>query len=1383
MYNLRGATLDGRAYVRNTPQGPYILNLLRKRTDRLAFTHTPASVLEGSAPRTTSAGAGVSHSHPGVQFSICFCFYRLYANGLGVQAGGIQVFQIHGALFHRTGPLEELEGQMPTYAQLYFHDPQYAARTRLERNPQLQLKTLLRLNEMLHLVKNPYINIYMMAKDRSRHAGSDTQVVLTTGLTLALETGVDRRRENVPTCDEVSLVIPDIAAAETSRPIVLAARNNPRSLFYINAVHPAYLPLHYVLMFPHGDKGWHPNIQLRFIAKADGTERVRDTVSQQSWFRYHLFCRPGNTTIPFAYFRLFQQYLVDAHAVCDQARLYWIKQNQKTLRADLYQGVADAVTSDDGSEVRLGRRIVLPSSYLGGSRFISRCYQDSMAIVRRLGRPTLFITFTATSWWPEVERELGQGDSGVNRADLICRVFYLKMKQLLKELYDGKFGEHLGHVFTIEYQKRGLPHIHLLLFLPAVTRDNFTEPDHIDRNISAEIPSVEEDPNGVLTALVKKFMIHGPCGEYNPYAPCMVLQPGGALPVCSKRFPKPYCAATTVQGDGYPEYRRRRNHRTITVKCRGVDVKVDNSWVVPYNPQLLRKYAAHINIEICGTIHAIKYIHKYIYKGTDRAVLTVSDGDTDEVQQHLTGRYLSPSEAVWRIMKNPVHDEYPAVEQLAVHLEHQQTVYFQEDATVAHVLARLDKSGTTLTAFFEYNARFPTGRHLLYQDFPDSFTWVQASKEWKVRKQGKCIGRMYFCSPVQGERYYLRLLLTSVRGPTSFTDLKTYLGRVYPTFQACAAARGLLLHDGDWVKCFEEAVFFQTGRALRSFFVSALLTGEVTDPAAIWSTFGSDLCNDLAGPAASLGVSSEPEAHLDYGLYLLEGLLAESGKHLTDLNLPVNRFNWGVRVGNQLIASELQYNREDLEVAFLDYHEGLNRDQLAVFDTVVDRIRDASHTAHFFVQGPAGTGKTYLWKALCAYYRSEGKIVLCVASSGIAAVLLPGGRTAHSRFRIPIDIYDTSVAAVKPDSELGELLRQAVLIIWDEVPMQHRYCFEAVDRMLQDVRDSTDTFGGLPLVCSGDFAQILPVVRHGDWGATVDACLQRSPLWRYMTVLHLRQNMRVLSGEDNQRFAAWTRTLATPQTDGSVPVPSWVKTFYQEAAFLNHVYPPDLVTAAATDPSTLSGCAILAVRNDNVSATNRALLEVFPGDAKELLSYDSAEIEDATAQDVPPPEVLQSFEPPSLPPSKLCLKVGAPIMLLRNLYPSQGLCNGTRLTVTRISRRILEARILDGEFRGQLRLLPRIKLTSTDGELPFIVTRTQFPVRLSFAITVNKSQGQSLAVVGVDLRHAVFTHGQLYVALSRVTTLDGLCLLLPEPPEGESGRTVRNIVFSEVLLT
>jgi ATP-dependent exoDNAse (exonuclease V) alpha subunit len=125
------------------------------------------------------------------------------------------------------------------------------------------------------------------------------------------------------------------------------------------------------------------------------------------------------------------------------------------------------------------------------------------------------------------------------------------------------------------------------------------------------------------------------------------------------------------------------------------------------------------------------------------------------------------------------------------------------------------------------------------------------------------------------------------------------------------------------------------------------------------------------------------------------------------------------------------------------------------------------------------------------------------------------------------------------------------------------------------------------------------------------------------------------------------------------------------------------------------------------------------------------------------------------------------------------------MTIAQISPRILEVRILAGDFAGQLKLIPRIKITSTNDELPFIVTRVQFPLRLSFSITVNKSQGQSLSVVGVDLRHAVFTHGQLYVALSRVTTVRGLCVLLPPPgsaEEVEAGPTITNIVYSEVLL-
>ena len=170
--------------------------------------------------------------------------------------------------------------------------------------------------------------------------------------------------------------------------------------------------------------------------------------------------------MPFAFYRLFQQYIVDIWALCDQSTLDWIRFNQKQLRADVYSGVADAIAHDDADAAALGRRIVLPSSFLGGPQFIRQCYQDSMAIVRKLGRLSLFIMFTANLQWPEIQRELREGETGLNRPDLVVRVFHIKVRELLQDLRQRQiFGRFLGCVWTIKYQKRGLPHLHLLLFL------------------------------------------------------------------------------------------------------------------------------------------------------------------------------------------------------------------------------------------------------------------------------------------------------------------------------------------------------------------------------------------------------------------------------------------------------------------------------------------------------------------------------------------------------------------------------------------------------------------------------------------------------------------------------------------------------------------------------------------------------------------------------------------------------------------------------------------------------------------------------------------------------------------------------------------------------
>ncbi|CAI4220356.1 unnamed protein product, partial [Auanema sp. JU1783] len=171
----------------------------------------------------------------------------------------------------------------------------------------------------------------------------------------------------------------------------------------------------------------------------------------------------------------------------------------------------------------------------------------------------------------------------------------------------------------------------------------------------------------------------------------------------------------------------------------------------------------------------------------------------------------------------------------------------------------------------------------------------------------------------------------------------------------------------------------------------------------------------------------------------------------------------------------MRYSRQAEKEQYQQKYSQLNDQQRSAFDTICHAVDSGSDNSHFFLQGPAGTGKTFLYNTLCHYYRRQGKIVLCVASSGIAALLLPGGRTSHSRFNIPLLINEDSMCHIKKNTNLGRLISNTTLVIWDEVPMQHRYCFEAVDRSLRDLLDSPDSlFGGLPFVLGGDFAQIPP---------------------------------------------------------------------------------------------------------------------------------------------------------------------------------------------------------------------------------------------------------------------------------------------------------------------
>ena len=181
---------------------------------------------------------------------------------------------------------------------------------------------------------------------------------------------------------------------------------------------------------------------------------------------------------------------------------------------------------------------------------------------------------------------------------------------------------------------------------------------------------------------------------------------------------------------------------------------------------------------------------------------------------------------------------------------------------------------------------------------------------------------------------------------------------------------------------------------------------------------------------------------------------------------------------------------------------------------------------------------------------------------------------------------------------------------------------------------------------------------------------------------------------------------------------------------------------------------ILTPTNECSLQLNEQVLALLDGEAKTYFSADCANFEGGSHVTSYPVEFLHTITPSGMPPHKLTLKVGAIIMLLRNLDIRMGLCNGTRLIIRRLFTNILDAEIITSVHRGHRVLIPRIKLAPSDVALPFTLQRVQFPIRLAYSMTINKAQGQTFQRLGIYLPTPVFSHGQLYVAFSRARTFD-----------------------------
>nr|GEX23813.1 DNA helicase [Tanacetum cinerariifolium] len=656
-------------------------------------------------------------------------------------------------------------------------------------------------------------------------------------------------------------------------------------------------------------RGFHTHLNLR---RADGSERER-CVTMLAYYAYQLHPRVNDYNFIFrGGRRLFRQYLVGVFCCVEQNWLDFMRKKQNDIRSDYLAGLYDAISREDRDGFEVGGKIILPMSFTGGPRYMYAHYLDALAICHELGNPQFFITFT-------------------------CNAFlsFLKNERI--------FGTVTGVLYTVEFQKRSLPHCHTLLWVDSASK--IQGPEDVDRLISAELPDPQVDPQGYK--VVSEMMIHGPCGAVNMSATCMEGDK------CSKGFPKKVTEKTFFDDQGHVHYRRR----DTGVSALKHQICLDNSNVVPYNRDLLLAFDADINVEYYGWSMVIKYLFKYISKGTDIIFARVSRPlgqpsnatsssrqPVDEIQNYVEGQFVCPHEAIWRILKFDIHSREPAVQMLSIHLKDMQRITFRDRDRIESVV-----------------------------NLPE-FVWYDDRQSWSSRWNTKSsIGRLAYVHPTSGELFYFRMLLCYQKGCRDFLEVQTVHGIFYPTCRAAREALGLL-RDNEWDIAMQEACVSATSPQLRSVYAHILSHCEVTDPLKLWRKYWPQMSHDIPGRVLEMANISNyhlnDDSLLGYILYEIEILLNNCGKSLQHFRLGPPPPELLDMLANRLLIEERNYNEKELQQQTAESVPKLNVKQREIYYLIIS-ANAKNQQELIFVYGHEGTGKTFLWKTIISALRSK----------------------------------------------------------------------------------------------------------------------------------------------------------------------------------------------------------------------------------------------------------------------------------------------------------------------------------------------------------------------------------------------------------------------------
>ena len=751
---------------------------------------------------------------------------------------------------------------------------------------------------------------------------------------------------------------------------------------------------------------------------------------------------------------------------------------------------------------------------------------------------------------------------------------------------------------------------------------------------------------------------------------------------------------------------------------------------------------------------------RYCFKPPDHVNV-----ELNEISAFLSGRLLSAAEATFRILGLRLHQEWPAVERLDLHLPAEHIVVFNPMDDEADIQEMLPTATTKLLQWFVLNQNDPAARALRYVDIPEHYIWQD--HQWKRRVQNRMkVARLPTVSCHNLELSALRMILMVATGAVSFMDLLTWNGHTYSTFRDAAHAAGMFEDQDEAMTVFSEMARVGVSvTSLREQFCTVLVHCAPVKPVELFHMFAPDLV-----------YGEVTETSCNAALIDIDRIMRITyGKSLRDAEY---NFNFE---SNDIDAEVLIPPIADVDpnVGLLEtLRPLLSVDQLQAIDCVMDSVLHDIGFNVFGVFSSAGTGKTLFANFVACSLRSQGKVVVCVAASALAASLLEGGHTAHHTLHIPIPAHESTYCSFSAAER--KLIRQAALIIWDEASMIHQDIADTVSRSLQDIMQVMDRpFGGKTVIFMGDFKQLLPVVRGGTnssigeqqrsyvmclTGKGDNHTIQRCQWWPAVRRLEFLHNWRA---SQDIEFATLLESVGSGRLpEVCIPMSSQADSMQD---LVQQVMGQDLNNAD-------NAAMVLTLTLEDTQVVNNWCLNSMPGRCHEMHAADT--FLNCRQPDLYPPEVVAAMHIPGVPPGKLSLKVGARYMIVKNMM--KHVFNGVRcVLLSIIGSKSVFVRLISGPGAGDIILLPSVifAITPEQSGLPFSIRRRQLPMIPAFAVTVHKAQGQTLSKVGIYITTPMFTHGQLYTALSRTRGWSNIRVYstLPNP------HIIRNYVCAHVL--